>query len=343
MIEAQAREAEARARAAEFFTYGRSEGVIRHNPTGLSVLALPMAETMPQALLGDPARHFNFFELMTQTKKAYAIFGRQQVGKSTAMHHLVKFWQDKGIEPVVIGQKFDSFEYTTGVMRFGPTEESIIDGFNLVRAEAQERQRLAQQGQAFSDMLPLPVILEDATSLNSIVDAKEYESFMRQLLTTYASRLIVVYLVVHSLDLSGFGLKVGASLKNALTCLYFNVPDDKAVFSLRDITLTGSIGYKQNEAERLPVEGLPDGYATLTDDCSPALYSLAVDVPTVRQTMTKTERKILRLYGSGWAVSRIAEYLYDTASTHNNGKVKAVLDKYGVDVFFKLKQQQATA
>jgi len=52
IIEAEATQKEAEARAAEFFTYSRSAGVIRHSANSMNVLALPMAETMPQALLG---------------------------------------------------------------------------------------------------------------------------------------------------------------------------------------------------------------------------------------------------------------------------------------------------
>lgn len=332
IIEAEARAKEAQARALEFFTYSRTEGVIRHNDNGLDVLALPLPNVDNSLTMYGQNNSFDFFELMTQIKKAYAIFGRQQVGKSTIAHHLARFWQDKGIQPVVIGQKFDSHEYTAGVMRFGPTEESIIDGFNLIRSEAQERQRLAQQGQAFSDMSALPVIIEDATSLNSIVEAKEYEHFMRQLLTVYAARLIVVYLVVHGMDIASFGLKAGSALKNQLTCLYFDVPPNKAAFNMSDVTITASVQYEPKAENRFPVVNIPYGYATLTDDCSPALYSLAVDVPKPKQTMTKQEQKILRLYGNGWAVSRIAEHLYDTASKHNNDKIKDVLIKWGVEV-----------
>lgn len=330
IIEAKAREQEAIARKAEFFTYSRSEGVIQHTGFGYKVLALPMPNNAQQTIFTEQSNGFDFFELMTQVRKAYAIFGRQQCGKTTTMHHLVRYWQDKNIQPVVIGQKFDTGEYDKGVMRFGPDETNITESFNLIRQEANERQRLAQRGQSFGDMLPLPVILEDASSLNSIVNAKDFETFMRQILTVYAARLIVVYLVVHSMDLSGFGLKVGASLKNALTCLYFNVPDDKAVFSYSDVTVTASIGYKAQESERYPVTGLPAGLATLTDDCQPALYSLAVDMPKMQ--MTKTERRVLRLYGQDWTVSQIAKEIYDTASSHNNGKVKDVLSKFNVPV-----------
>src|SRR3972149_4255369 len=273
---------------------------------------------------------FDFFELMSQVRKAYAIFGYQQVGKTTMVHHLVKFWQDKNIMPIVIGQKFDAREYKTGVMRFGPEKEKIVEGFNLIRQEAEARQKLASEGQSFGEMTPLPVIIEDATSLNAIVDARELEQFMRQLLTVYAARLIVVYLVVHGMDLASFGLRVRAALKNQLTCLYFDVPPCLATFSPADAVITASIGYRPQEAERYPVTNLPRGFAALTDDCQPALYSLAVDIPKAR--MSSRGHKILRLYGQDWTVSQIAEHVYGAVNSHNNGKVKDVLNKYGVPI-----------
>jgi len=330
-LEAQAQRAEAEARAASFFVYSRSEGVIQHSAHKLNVLALPAStNNTGQNILNEPQNSFDFFELMTQVRKAYAIFGHQQVGKTTMVHHLVRHWQDRDVMPVVIGQKFDAHEYNAGVMKFGPDKKSIVEGFNLVRQEAEARQKLASEGQSFGEMTPLPVILEDATSLNAIVDAREFEQFMRQLLTIYAAKLIVVYLVVHGMDLASFGLKVGAALKNQLTCLYFDVPPYLATFTPADVVITASIGYRPQEAERYPVTGIPAGFATLIDNCRPALYSLAVDIPKVQ--MSNHEHKILRLYGQDWTISQIAEHIYGVAGSHNNGKVKDVLAKYGIPV-----------
>lgn len=329
IILAQADKAEAEARAAAFYSYSRSEGVIQHSPTGLNVLALPAQAG--QNVLADQSASFDFYELMTQPKRAYALFGGQQTGKSTLMHHIVRFWQNEGVKPVVIGQKFDSFEYTTGVLRFGPDAQGIIDGFDLVCREAQARQELADQGTGFSDMTPLPVVLEDATSLGTVIDKNDYDVFTRQVLTVYAARMIVLYFVVHSTDIASFGLKVGAALKNHLVCLYFETPPDRATFNISDVTITGSIGYTQRGKERYPVTNLPYGFASLTNECEPGLYSLTMDVtpPTV---MTASERDILRAYGNGESISAIAQDVFGAASTHNNGKIKDVLTKYDVPI-----------
>jgi hypothetical protein len=246
--------------------------------------------------------------------------------------------------PVVIGQKFDSHEYMTGCMRFGPDEASILEGFGLVRQEAQARQGLAQQGTGFNQMLPLPVFLEDATSLNTVVDPAEFEIFTRQVLTVYAARLIVVYFVVHGMSLSAFGLRAGAALKNHLTCLYFETPPDKPNYTLADVTLTGSLGYSQRIDERYPVVNQPYGFASLTDNCEPALYSLRMDLEKPKQPepaaappdpptkLTKDERFVLRAYGRGESISAIATDLFGAASSHNNGKVKDVLAKYEIPI-----------
>lgn len=330
IIKAQAAKAEAEARAAMFFTFSRSEGVIQHTPTGLNVLALPAPSGGQNVIIDQANGGFDFFELMTQTRRAFALFGGQQTGKSTKMHHIVRYWQDQGVKPVVIGQKFDSFEYTAGVMRFGPDAKSIVEGFELIRQEAQARQELANRGTSFSDMLPLPVILEDATSLNSVIDKADYETFSRQVLTVYAARMIIVYFVVHGMTLDAFGLKVGAALKNNLTCLYFETPMDKARFTIEDVTITGSNSYASRQDDRLPVTSLPAGFATLTDDCEPALYSLTADIP--KRTMTVRERDILRQYGQGKTVSQIAQDCYGATSSFNNSKVKDVLSRFDIPV-----------
>lgn len=340
IIEAQARQQEAAARAAEFFTFSRSEGVIRHMPGGLDVLALP-APAQQQAMpldAGDEITELDFFSIMTQPRRAYGIRAGQQVGKTWLMHHIAGYWQARRIQPLVLSQKYDSGDYAH-CLKYGPEPDSIREGFDVLQREAAIRQEMADNGTPYNDMTLQPVILEDWTSMGAIIGQSELEQFIGQALTVYAGRSILIYFVTHASTKGSYGLgRLGAALKDQLTDLEI-LPYVANRTGVIDRTRNQYLATIGGVCESVPVTGIPTQAAQLTGNCEPALYSLAklpaaptaTEVkPLVEGVSRQEESRILRLAGQDASVSTIAAVIFGEVSKHNNGKVKKVLEARGI-------------
>lgn len=339
IIEAEARAKEAQARALEFFTYSRTEGVIRHNAHSLDVLALPASINPELPELGAGVTELDFFSTMTQPKRAYGLMGPQQIGKTWLTSHIVAYWQNRGIAPLVLSQKFDAGDYAN-CLRFGPDPDDIRRGFDALKTEATTRQQMADAGTPYASMQLCPVILEDWTSMTSIIGATELERFMAEALTVYAGRGILLYLVTHAQNKASFGLgRAGSALKDQLTILEL-IPHVENRTGAIDPTLTRVLATVAGVAEGVPVVGVPTQPAIFTANCEPALYSLAelpttptqaaAALPLVENVTRGEESKILRLAGADNSVSTIAVIVFGQTNDHNNTKVKSVLAARGI-------------
>jgi len=284
-----------------------------------------------QALLPAPIERetaipqtLDFLTVMTQPRRVFSIVADQQTGKTTLCHHLAEWWMQRGVKPVVIGQKFDAGEYRN-CERYGPDTDSILAGFEAIRQEANYRQRLADEGQPFSEMELQPIFLEDFTGMTSIMDRAELERFVAQALTVYAARGLLLYFVAHSRAKEAFGLtRQGASLKDQMTRLEIIAAYDN----------NGNVDHSRKQVvcsigsgnEPVTVTGIPSYRPNLDRDCRLALYSLAI--PVAERVIDPQEQTILNMYDAGANISTIAAAVYGSKGGPQNGRVKEVLGKY---------------
>lgn len=276
--------------------------------------------TIPQTL--------DFLTVMTQQRRVFSIVADQQTGKTTLCHYLVEYWMKRGIKPVVIGQKYDAGEYRN-CERYGPDTDSIMAGFETIRQEAQYRQQLADDGQPFGEMELQPVFLEDFTNLTTAMDRTELERFVGQALTVCAARGLLLYFVAHSRAKEAFGLtRQGASLKDQMTRLeIIAVYDNNGNVDHTRKKIVCTIG---SNSEPAPVTGVPGYRPNLDRDCQLALYSLSI--PVAERVIDPQEKTILNMYDAGDNISTIATVVYGSKGGPQNGKVKEVLGRNGIEV-----------
>ncbi len=292
----------------------------------------PNANLLPATVDPSTPDFLDFFTVMTQAKRCFAIVADQQTGKTTLAHCIVEYWMQRGIKPVVVSQKFDVGEYLN-CEKFGPDSSSIVAGFDLIRQEADYRQQLADRGRPYNAMGLQPIFLEDFTSLGSILDNRTLENFVAQALTVFAARGLLLYFIVHSRNKNAFGLgKQGAALKDQMTRLEI-IPAYDA---------TGKVDHAKKQVvcsigtsfEAVRVVGIPSHTPNLERKAQLAMYSLALPVaqPQTEITPTPTEGTILRRYDRGEGISAIAAAVFGIQNSHNNEKVKTVLSKYGREI-----------
>lgn len=275
-------------------------------------------ETIPQTL--------DFLTVMTQPKRVFSVVADQQTGKTTLCHYLVEYWMQRGIKPVVIGQKYDAGEYRN-CERFGPDNDSILAGFEAIRQEAQYRQQLADEGQPFGEMELQPIFLEDFTNMTTVLDRSELERFVGQALTAYAARGLLLYFIAHSRAKEAYGLtRQGASLKNQMTRLEIIATyDNKGNVDHSRKKIVCTIG---SNSEPAPVTGVPGYRPNLDRDCRLALYSLAI--PVMERAIDPAEKTVIEMTRAGANISTIATAVYGSKGGPQNNKVKDIQAKYSL-------------
>lgn len=288
------------------------------------------ANLLPASVDPSTPDFLDFYTVMTQEKRCFAIVADQQTGKTRLAHYLVEHWMSRGIKPLVISQKYDAGEYHN-CEKFGPDADGITTGFEMVKTEAAYRQQLANNGVPYREMTLQPVFLEDFTSLYTIIGRTELEQFVAQALTVYAARGLLLYFVAHSRDKAAFGLnRQGAALKDQMTRLEI-IPayDANGKIDHTRKQIVCSIG---TSFEAVRVIGVPSHSPNLARDCQAALYHLALPVAQRQPEISPTEATILRRYDRGDGISAIAAAVFGIQNSHNNGKVKETLAKYGREI-----------
>jgi hypothetical protein len=307
---------------AHIVSFPKSHRVLIPNGSPVQVIEVrPDGSAAPLLSGPEPGQDFDLLSILTQAGQAYACLGGQQTGKTFQFRHIAAYWLRQGIQPWVIGPKWDQGEWQGCRLIGGQWDYDQVErGIYLVRQGARKRHVSDQPHKShpiwpvfFDDWTMIPEFVESATDL--IFEAT----------TVYASVNIVLYFIIHSdtTDAWGVGRK-GAALKDNFVKLFIE-PHREA--SGR-VVYSRSRGYIQfpGDRERVSVDLFRDepggaevvleGDQYINDDPQPS----------------PTEAHILRLYSDGDSVSAIAEEVFGYKGGNQNDKVKAILSRWGVVV-----------
>jgi hypothetical protein len=281
----------------------------------ISPQAIPLLPDNQEIELTD------WMSVFSQPLQAYAIIGKQQSGKTYQAQHLAAKWVSEGIQPLVIGPKFDVGEWQGCILIGGKNDASEIErGINVVKDEAQRRYDSPDGHKTH----PLLVVFFDDWSA-IIAGTKELaKELIYRGSTIYASVNIILYFINHADTSPAWGVdNVGAALKDGFVKLLIAPHYDEFGRIIHDKAV-GVIRFPTGEERQARLIQSP-----IPTPVNIATIPITIDVPTPAK-LSEADEKTLALFDSGEAViSKLAQAVYGNKGKHYNGKVKRTLADNG--------------
>lgn len=258
-----------------------------------------------------PVQRLDLLTIFTQPNQSFAIIGGQQVGKTFQAQRIATHWTQSGIQPLVIGPKWDQGEWP-GCQLFGGSYnfEAVYYGMTVIKAEAQRRH---SSGVPHKSLPILPVFFDDWTAI--VAKVPEAEDFVLEALTLYASVNIALYFIIHLDTANAWGVgKIGAALKNNFIKLYIKPGYDS----------TGRIDRAQNTGWLIyPGEGIK------TARQIPLFSGTGAPVALPEPQPTEEERVVLAMLASGASYRTISREVWGKVGQFYNDKIDQIAAKWG--------------
>ncbi|MCB0212787.1 MAG: hypothetical protein KDJ52_25820, partial [Anaerolineae bacterium] len=159
----------------------------------------------------------DLLNVFTQTLQCYGIIGGQQSGKTYQARHIANYWLAQGVQPWVIGPKWDAHEWT-GCKKFGGKGDmqAVESGIRIVTQEVARRHA---DDRPHKSHPVLPIFFDDWTPI--VDEVKTARRLILEATTLYASVNIILYFILHSDTADAWGVgKKGAALKDNFVKLF---------------------------------------------------------------------------------------------------------------------------
>lgn len=282
---------------------------------------------LPETVETEP---LDLLTVFTQPTQSYAVIGGQQTGKTFQMRHIAQFWLRNGIQPVVIGPKWDHGEWE-GCIRLGGSGDfaSVSRGIAIVRKIVEKRH--ADSSLRHKDHRILPVFFDDWTPIvEAVTNAR---SMVLEATTLYASVNILLYFILHSDTAHAWGVdRKGAALKDNFIKLLIVPHYDTNGLIVRERT-RGYIRFAGETVER-PVKlfhtPLPTYGLTQEENSEREIEAIAVTVTEEQGKPTEKQQAVLDIWDTGErSESAIAHQVYHTDGGRQIELVHKTLHKFG--------------
>lgn len=286
---------------------GRRPSAFRDNP---HLLPVSVENEKPLDLLS----------VFTQTLQCYAIIGGQQTGKTYQARHIANYWLAQGIQPWVIGPKWDAHEWG-GCKKFGGNGDmQAVE--NGIRVVTQEVTRRHADDRPHKSHPVLPIFFDDWTPIvDGVNNARQ---LILEATTLYASVNIVLYFILHSDTADAWGVgKKGSALKDNFVKLFIQPYYDERGQVIRERT-TAYVRFSGETVNR-PITLIGSPVASM----SAGALVVDSDDYTFEVEPTEEEAEILRLYEAGESYRSITQAVYGKVGKFYNDKVEEVLVKHG--------------
>lgn len=268
---------------------------------------------LPETIEAEP---LDLLTVFTQPGLSYAVIGGQQSGKTFQARHIANHWLSRGVQPVVIGPKWDKGEWGGCILLGGNGDfQAVAWGIAIIRRIVEHRHASAK---SHKEHKILPVFFDDWTP---IVDAvPNARAMVLEATTLYASVNVLLYFILHSDTANAWGVdRKGAALKDNFVKLFIEPAYDTNGLIVRSKT-RGYVRFAGEDVDRparlftsLP---LPMG--------EPAIFT----PPPVELGPNEQEQKVLDLKTAGKSYNEIARQIFGSAGGHQVNKIKEVLTKF---------------
>lgn len=272
------------------------------------------------------AETLDLLTVFTQSTQSYAVIGGQQTGKTFQMRHIAHYWLRNGVQPIVIGPKWDRGEWS-GCILFGGSGDfdGVSQGIAIIRKIVEKRH--ADSNLSHKEHRILPVIFDDWTPIvEAVCNAR---SMVLEATTLYASVNILLYFILHSDTANAWGVdRKGAALKDNFIKLYLVPHYDANGLIVRERT-RGYLRFAGENVDR-PVRlfntPIPDVIAG-----SAGIEAEIIQLESVIEPQpTEEEQKVLDLKAAGITSYRaISKQVWGQVGQFYNQKIDAILAKYG--------------
>lgn len=199
---------------------------------------------LPASITEQP---LDLLTVFTQPTQSYAIIGGQQTGKTFQARHIANYWLRTGIQPIVIGPKWDRGEWAECIKLGGNGDfGAVAKGINIVRQIVEHRH--ANSELSHKEHQILPVFFDDWTPIVEAVD--NARSMVLDATTLYASVNVLLYFILHSDTANAWGVdKKGAALKDNFIKLFISPHYDANGLIVREKT-QGYIRFSGESVDR---------------------------------------------------------------------------------------------
>lgn len=270
---------------------------------------------LPETIEAEP---LDLLTVFTQPGLSYAVIGGQQSGKTFQARHIANFWLSRGIQPVIIGPKWDKGEWGGCILLGGNGDfQSVAWGITIIRRIVEARHASPK---SHKEHKILPVFFDDWTP---IVDAvPNARAMVLEATTLYASVNVLLYFILHSDTANAWGVdRKGAALKDNFVKLFLEPAYDTNGLIVRSKT-RGYVRFAGEDVDR-PAR-------LFTSPPLPMGQPAIIAAPPIRTSPNEQESKILELHQAGASFNEIARQVYGATGGHQVNKIKEVLAKYAV-------------
>lgn len=277
-------------------------------------LAQSSVAQLPATVEADP---LDLLTVFTQPTQSYAIIGGQQTGKTYQARHIANYWIGRGIQPVVIGPKWDRGEWGGCILLGGNGDfQAVTWGITIIRRIVEARH--ADKSKAHKEHKILAVFFDDWTP---IVDAvPNARALVLEATTLYASVNVLLYFILHSDTANAWGVdRKGAALKDNFVKLFIEPAYDTNGLIVRDRT-RGYIRFAGETVDR-PARLFTMPPVTL----GPA--SVFTPPPIVTGP-NEQEQRILDLKEAGASLNEIARQVFGSSGGKQTQAIKETLAKF---------------
>ncbi len=269
---------------------------------------------LPETIEAEP---LDLLTVFTQPGLSYAVIGGQQSGKTFQARHIANHWLSRGVQPVVIGPKWDKGEWGGCILLGGNGDfNAVAWGITIIRRIVEHRHASAK---SHKEHKILPVFFDDWTP---IVDAvPNARAMVLEATTLYASVNVLLYFILHSDTANAWGVdRKGAALKDNFVKLFIEPAYDTNGLIVRSKT-RGYVRFAGEDVDRpaplftsLP---LPMG--------EPAIFT----PPLVELGPNEQEQEIIRLHTEGKSHAAICEAVWGYKSSNKYPEIDSILTKFG--------------
>lgn len=284
--------------------------------------ALASTPLLPDAI---EAETLDLLTVFTQSTQSYAVIGGQQTGKTFQMRHIAYYWLRNGVQPIVIGPKWDRGEWS-GCILFGGGGDfvGVSHGITVIRKIVEKRH--ADSDLSHKDHRILPIFFDDWTPIVEAVD--NARSMVLEATTLYASVNILLYFILHSDTANAWGVdRKGAALKDNFIKLFLVPHYDANGLIIRERT-KGYIRFAGENVDRpvrlfnTPIPNVLSGSTVMEAEII-QLEGEGDPGPT------EEEQKVLDLKAAGVTSYRaISKQVWGQVGQFYNQKIDAILAKY---------------
>lgn len=282
----------------------------------------PGLAQLPETIEAAP---LDLLTVFTQPTQSYAIIGGQQTGKTFQARHVANYWIGQGIEPVVIGPKWDRGEWGGCLLLGGNGDfDAVAWGISLIRRIVEHRH--ADTTKSHKEHKILPVFFDDWTPIVDQVD--NARAMVLEATTLYASVNVLLYFILHSDTAHAWGVdRKGAALKDNFIKLFIEPHYDASGLIVRERT-RGYIRFAGEMVDRPtrlfssppPVLGPP---AVVSRQQMQDIGLQAAEGPS------EQERRILEMAAAGESHARICEAVWGYKSSNKYPEIDSILARFG--------------